>query len=124
MPTIQSEPNAANAGVLTRWTWFTPREIFGKTVYFSVRFFQIDEGDTPLIPIRTCFKLMLQLYTQSSTGYRVRPEDKKEAKLMAKAVARQDVMSTKMSVDDLQGMRSGMQFFFRPSPPNSSHLPF
>ena len=36
----------------------------------------------------------------------------KEAKLMARAVARQDVKSAKkakMSVDDLQGMRSGMQ---------------
>ena len=81
-----------------------------------------DKGDTPLIPenFRTCFKLMLQLYTQSSKGSRVRSsEDKKEAKLMAKAVARQDVKSakkTKMSVDDLQGMRSGMQSFFCPSP--------
>ena len=81
-----------------------------------------DEGDTPLIPekIRACLKLMLQLYTQSSSGSRVRPEDKKEAKLMARAVARQDVKSAKkakMSVDDLQGMRSGMQSFFRPSVP-------
>jgi hypothetical protein len=56
-----------------------------------------DEGDTPLIPEknRACLKLMLQLYTQSSTGSRVRSEDKKEAKLMAKAVARQDVKSAK-----------------------------
>ena len=96
--------------MLTRGKGLTPREILGKTVYFSGRLFQIEsktkETHPGLIPekIRDCLKLMLKLYTQSSTGSRVRSEDKREAKLMAKAVARQDVKSAKkakMSVADV-----------------------